>query len=80
MPFTFKFLEGTFCLDTCHCVINNKYVIAEPENGDGYIYLILNSIGQRESFFNNFNPAWEKAVAIHTASNDADKTVLATAI
>lgn len=80
LPFKFRVLYEMFIPGTCHCVIDNKYVSAEPENEDGYMYLIRNSVGQRECFINQYKPAWEKAVPIHTASNDANESILVTAI
>lgn len=80
LSFNFKALPGLFAAGVCHCMIGNKYIVAEPENDGGYIYLVLKSVGQHEAFYNEFKPLWEKAVALHIASNDSEGSAIAAAV
>jgi len=80
LAFNFRALSGLFCAGACHCMIGDKYIIAEPESNGGYIYLVLKSTRQHEAFFNEFRPQWDKAAPLLTAINHQDDNKMSIAV
>ncbi|MFY9286898.1 MAG: helix-turn-helix transcriptional regulator [Alphaproteobacteria bacterium] len=80
LPFKYRVMPNYFISNISHFAITSRYIIiAEQDDSKTYNFIVMKSIGQLQSFLNEFEPLWKAAIPLNNSHSKKERRAHAVA-